>query len=127
MKLIRLSPLSQRLRRVAKAHAAGETSLIDYRHARRQLLAEVVPLPVRKVDDTHRRGQMEAKGAAVKGSDNVSDITQRSADGLRSAQRVSKASVEAETTRQRVKRVQHRWMIGALALVVAALWALLRA
>lgn len=59
MKLMRLSPVAQRLRRVAKAHAAGETSLQDYRQARRQLLAEIVPLPVRKVDDTSRGDRLQ--------------------------------------------------------------------
>lgn len=114
MKLMRLSPVSQRLRRIARAHAVGETTQAEYRQARRQLLAEVVPMPARKVDDTHRRGQ-------------VTDITQRSGETAKQAPKVTKPVTAAEAGRLRVKRLRHRWMIGALGLVVLGLWALLHA
>lgn len=114
MKLMRLSPVSQRLRRMARAHAAGETSQAEYRQARRQLLAEVVPMPARKVDDTHRRGQ-------------VADLTRRSAEADKKAYKVTRPVAASETGRLRAKRIRHRWMIGALGLVVFGLWALLRA
>ena len=114
MKLMRLSPLSQRLRRVARAHAAGETSIADYRQARRQLLAEVVPLPARKVDDTHRRGE-------------VADITRRTATHPRQAQNVSKEGSDRRTEGQRKRPVRYRWLIGSLGALLAILWVLLKA
>jgi hypothetical protein len=114
MKLMRLSPVSQRLRRLARANAVGETSQAEYRQARRQLLAEVVPMPARKVDDTHRRGQ-------------VADITQRTSEPARHASKATKPLTNPEPARLRVKRIRHRWMIGALGFLVAGLWALLHA
>ena len=38
MTLLRLSPDSERLRRIAKAHAAGELSTPDYRRIRAQVI-----------------------------------------------------------------------------------------
>jgi hypothetical protein len=113
MKLMRLSPVAQRLRRVAKAHAAGETSFEDYRQARRQLLAEVVPLPSRKVDDTHRRGQ-------------VADLTQRNVT-TKTSPKLTTVIPGSEPGSRRIKRIRLRWLIGALGLLVLGLWSMLRA
>jgi len=114
MKLMRLSPVAQRLRRVAKAHAAGETSLEEYRQVRRQLLAEVVPLPVRKVDDTHRRSQ-------------VADLTERQLTAKRRSPKVTNPVPQTPPADLRIKKIRHRWMIVSLGLVVVILWAILRA
>lgn len=110
MKLMRLSPLSQRLRRVARAHAAGESTLAEYRHARQLLLAELQRMSPRKLDDTHRRAEMAAlvpHSSAGKGGI-VSMMGSGSSNSRRS-------------------RPQLRWLVAALGVVVAVLWVLLRA
>ena len=56
MKLLKLAPESQRLRRMAKAFAAGELSRIDYREARRQIIDNFVPYVAD--DDTQPRGEV---------------------------------------------------------------------
>jgi|GEM_PF-1998732 len=63
MSLLTLSPESTRLRRVAKAHAAGEISLLEYREARRQVIRKFAKvnkgLPARGGDDTVPRFDLE--------------------------------------------------------------------
>ena len=51
MSLLTLSPESTRLRRVAKAHAAGEISLHEYREARRQVIRKFAT--IREVSEEH--------------------------------------------------------------------------
>ena len=55
MKLMALPPESQRLRRIARAHAAGEFSRSEYRQARRVLLEELVSVGGSVLEDTFRR------------------------------------------------------------------------
>ena len=56
MTLMKLPPESVRLRRIAKAHAAGEFSLIDYRQARREVISNFKASDVGD-DDTQPRWQ----------------------------------------------------------------------
>ena len=105
MKLMRLSPLSQRLRRVARAHAAGESTLAEYRQARQLLLAELQRVSPRKLDDTHRRAPTHS-GAGKGGI--VTVVGSGSPDSRRS-------------------RPQLRWLVAALGALLAVLWVLLRA
>ena len=110
MKLMRLSPLSQRLRRVARAHAAGESTLAEYRQARQLLLAELQRVSPRKLDDTHRRAEIASmathSGAGMGGI--VTVVGSGSPDSRRS-------------------RPQLRWLVAALGALLAVLWVLLRA
>lgn len=53
MKLMKLAPESQRLRRMVKAFAAGELDRIEYREARRQIVDNFVPFAAD--DDTQPR------------------------------------------------------------------------
>ena len=53
MTLMKLSPASTRLRRMAKAYAAGEFSVAEYREARRRLIENFAPMP--DDDDTQPR------------------------------------------------------------------------
>jgi hemolysin activation/secretion protein len=57
MSLMKLSPETVRLRRVAKAHALGEFSLIEYRRARREVIENFDPGQVSD-DDTQPRSQI---------------------------------------------------------------------
>ncbi|XOV84504.1 MAG: ShlB/FhaC/HecB family hemolysin secretion/activation protein [bacterium] len=63
MSLLTLSPESTRLRRVARAHAAGEISLLEYREARRQVIRKFTRMnegqPVQGSDDTVPRFDLE--------------------------------------------------------------------
>lgn len=54
MTLMKLSPETVRLRRVAKAYAAGEFSRVEYRTARREVIANFRP-DSNSEDDTQRR------------------------------------------------------------------------
>lgn len=110
MKLMRLSPLSQRLRRVARAHAAGESTLAEYRQARQLLLAELQRMTPRKLDDTHRRAEV-ASMADHSGAGKVG-IVAKSGSGSASSRR---------------PRPQLRWLVGALGVFLTALWAFLHA
>ncbi len=110
MKLMRLSPLSQRLRRVARAHAAGESTRAEYRQSRRLLLAELQRTPTRKLDDTHRRAE-------------VASMVRQPAVG--SAGAVTEGlSVSSGLGRS---RPQLRWLVGALGVVLAVLWGFMHA
>jgi len=110
MKLMRLSPLAQRLRRVARAHAAGESTLGEYRQARQLLLAELQRVSPRKLDDTHRRAEVASMtGHAGAGMGRVVNMVGTGSAGRRRS------------------RPQLRWLVGALGVLVAALWVLLRA
>lgn len=60
MSLMRLPPESVRLRRIAKAHAAGEFSLIDYRQARREVIANFKASQVED-DDTQPRWRSDSE------------------------------------------------------------------
>ena len=53
MKLLKLAPESQRLRRMVKAFAAGELDRLEYREARRQIIDNFVPFVAD--DDTQPR------------------------------------------------------------------------
>jgi hypothetical protein len=110
MKLMRLSPLAQRLRRVARAHAAGESTLAEYRQARQLLLAELQRVSPRKLDDTHRRAEI-ASTVAHSGMGMGRVVTM----------------VGAVSSGHSRSRPQLRWLVGALGVLVAALWVLLRA
>ena len=110
MKLMRLSPMAQRLRRVARAHAAGESTLGEYRQARQLLLAELQRVSPRKLDDTHRRAEV-ASMSARSGSEKGRVVNM----------------VGAGSSGHGRSRRQLRWLVGALGVLVAALWALLRA
>ncbi len=55
MKLMTLLPESQRLRRIAKAHAVGEFSQAEYRQARRVLLESLARTGDSPLEDTFRR------------------------------------------------------------------------
>ncbi len=63
MSLLTLSPESTRLRRVAKAHAAGEISQLEYREARRQVIRKFARVnkgpSVQGADDTVPRFDLE--------------------------------------------------------------------
>ena len=110
MKLMRLSPMAQRLRRVARAHAAGESTLGEYRQARQLLLAELQRVSPRKLDDTHRRAEV-ASMSARSGSEKGRVVNM----------------VGAGSSGHGRSRRQLRGLVGALGVLVAALWALLRA
>ncbi len=56
MSLLRLAPECMRLRRMAKAHAAGEMSQSAYRDARRAVIDGFAEAPLAD-DDTRRRGE----------------------------------------------------------------------
>jgi hypothetical protein len=56
--LLRLAPECVRLRRLARAWAAGELAEHDYRAARREVIDEFVAVPPAD-DDTRRRGVEE--------------------------------------------------------------------
>ena len=51
MTLLRLSPDSERLRRIAKAHAAGELSTPDYRRIRAEVIERFSSGEVEEFDD----------------------------------------------------------------------------
>lgn len=110
MKLMRLSPLSQRLRRVARAHAAGESTLAEYRQARQLLLAELQRMSPRKLDDTHRRAEIAAM---------VPHSVTRQGGGVTMS--------GSGSSNSRRLRPQLRWLVAALGVFVAMLWVLLRA
>ncbi len=64
---MKLSPETVRLRRIAKAHAAGEFSQSEYRAARREVIVNFRAMPLDD-DDTQPRaptGEIEAVGLAV--------------------------------------------------------------
>jgi len=105
VKLMRLSPLSQRLRRIARAHAAGETGLEEYRYARRQLLAEISRGTRARLDDTHRRAD-------------IAEIPLRSSVAL--------LGDSGASWLPRPSRAGLRWLIAGLGASLAALWALLK-
>jgi len=110
MKLMRLSPLSQRLRRIARAHAAGESTRDEYRQARRLLLVELQRAPARKLDDTHRRAE-------------VASLVRQPSAGIGSTVAM-RASASSRPGRL---RPQLRWLVGALGVVLAALWGFMHA
>ena len=56
MKLMKLAPESQRLRRMVKAFAAGELDRLEYREARRQIIDDFVPFVAD--DATQRRKEV---------------------------------------------------------------------
>jgi hypothetical protein len=105
VKLMRLSPLSQRLRRIARAHAAGETGVEEYRHARRQLLAEISRGARARLDDTHRRAD-------------IAELPLRTTVAL--------LADVGSTHLTRPTRVGLRWLIAGLGASLAALWAVLK-
>ena len=55
MTLLRLSPDSERLRRIAKAHAAGELSTPDYRRIRAEVIERFSSGEAEEFDDTQPR------------------------------------------------------------------------
>ena len=68
MTLLRLSPDSERLRRIAKAHAAGELSTPDYRRIRTEVIDGfgAGALVDRGGDDTQQRWLERSVAPAVK-------------------------------------------------------------
>ena len=67
MTLLRLSPDSERLRRIAKAHAAGELSTPDYRRIRAQVIDGFAGSPTEvNGDDTQPRWLYRPKAPAIK-------------------------------------------------------------
>lgn len=65
MTLMKLAPEAVRLRRVAKAHAAGEFSRVAYRDARRQVIEQFRP-DAMAGDDTRRRGSPSSDARAAR-------------------------------------------------------------
>ncbi|MCP5181206.1 MAG: hypothetical protein H6993_18860 [Pseudomonadales bacterium] len=122
MKLMRLSPESQRLRRIARAYAAGESSLTDYRHLRRQILNGLQQAMGRQADDTHRRPGM---GSWTRPFDAAETVT-RAPIAAVAAVPASSAARSALPPR-RGPRISSRWLIAGLGLVILSLWAALRA
>jgi hypothetical protein len=61
MSLMKLSPETVRLRRIAKAHAAGEFSLHEYRQARRDVITNFCPVNLHD-DDTQPRWETPQPG-----------------------------------------------------------------
>lgn len=110
MKLMRLSPLAQRLRRVARAYAAGESTIEEYRQARRVILAELGRPVARKLDDTHRRG----------------DVTTWLKPASAATPMPGVSSPGARSRGQRPSRPRLRWLVAVLGAVVALLWAVMR-
>ena len=102
MKLMTLPPESQRLRRIARAHAAGEFSRSEYRQARRVLLEELVSAGGSVLEDTFRR---------------TADTARR--DQLQTLE-VAFAGVGAPAAR----RSRLEWLVGGIGVVLAAMWAL---
>ena len=75
MSLMKFSPETVRLRRIAKAHAAGEFSLHEYRQARRDVIANFSPANTDD-DDTQPRfetPQLEVSQAGEIGARRVTN------------------------------------------------------
>jgi hemolysin activation/secretion protein len=83
MTLLRLSPDSERLRRIAKAHAAGELSTPDYRRIRTEVIERFVSGEAEESDDDTQPRWLERPDPPEARSDSIAD-----ADAPRRSRRV---------------------------------------
>lgn len=102
MKLMTLPPESQRLRRIARAHAAGEFSRSEYRQARRVLLEELARSGSSTFEDTFRRSAHTAR---------------RDAAGV-AVLEVTRGDIVAPRGRHR----PFRWFVGVLGFLIGLMW-----
>ncbi len=100
MKLMTLPPESQRLRRIARAHAAGEFSRSEYRQARRVLLEEL----------------------ARSGASTLEDTFRRSAHTARRDEAAVLAVTRGEVVAPRSRHLPFRWFVGVLGFLIGLMW-----
>jgi len=117
MTLLRLSPDGERLRRIAKAHAAGELSTPDYRRIRSDVIESFAQDGLGDVsgDDTQQRW-FERPTPLPPIADHVEDT-------VRDARKASQGSGSPPVALTLPKPRRHRlWLglgIGVLAIVIA--------
>lgn len=115
MTLLRLSPDGERLRRIAKAHAAGELSTPDYRRIRSDVIESFAQDGLGDVsgDDTQQRW-FERPTPLPPIADHVEDTVR----DARKASPVSPAGI-VDLPRPRRHRLWLGLGIGVLAIVIA--------
>ena len=103
MKLMVLGPEGQRLRRIARAHAAGEFSVEEYRQARRVLLEKLADAGSTPFEDTFRRNAATQRRAPQAANDSLRVSFAGTSPGARLTMDV-------------------KWFILATGTIVAAMW-----
>jgi len=115
MTLLRLSPDGERLRRIAKAHAAGELSTPDYRRIRSDVIESFAQEGIGDVsgDDTQQRW-FERPIPLPPIADHVEDTLRNAWEGSPAVPQISPAS-------PRSRQHSRLWWIGlgAVALAIA--------
>ena len=94
MSLLKLAPDSERLRRIARAYAAGEVEEAEYRRIRAEVIDGFVP-DAHLGDDTQQRWSPPATESPGSGPAALPDVQPREAAALRTSHELKRARVAA--------------------------------